>query len=190
MPMRNPEMWEATLARTLTHLAPDASVLELGCGTGSTALRLAPHVARYVGTDDAAAMVSIARERLADAPTAGLSFEQARPGDLSLPEGPFDVIVAFNLLHLLPDPPGALAEARDHLTPGGLLITKTPCLGGRYLVLWPLVRVLRLFGKAPALRFLTTERLEGLITKSGFVIIERSDHPARPPSRYVVAERS
>lgn len=187
MPMRNPEAWEETLARTRALLPPDAQVLELGCGTGSTALRLAPHAARYIATDDAAEMIAIAAERGADIP--GLHALQARPGDGSLPQGPFDAILAFNLLHLLPDLPAALSEAHTLLKPGGLLITKTPCLGGPWLVLWPLVRALGLFGKAPPLRFLSPRRLETLITAAGFTIEAHDDLPRRPPSRFVIARR-
>ena len=187
-PMRSPENWETTLTLTAARLRPSDRVLEVGCGTGSTALRLAGHVAAYVGTDDASAMVGIARERLAETPVAGLSFETARPGDGSLPEGPFDVVTGFNILHLLPDLPGALAELRGRLKPGGLLITKTPCLGGtRYAALWPVVRALRLVGWAPPVRFLSPARLETALVAAGFEILERGDYPARPPSRFVVA---
>ena len=38
MPMRNPDAWEETLARVTARLSPTDRVLELGCGTGSTAL--------------------------------------------------------------------------------------------------------------------------------------------------------
>jgi SAM-dependent methyltransferase len=187
MPMRNPEAWEETLARTRAHLSPDDRVLELGCGTGSTALRLAPEVASYIATDDAAEMIAIATERGADLPT--LHPAVARPGDGSLPEGPFDAILAFNLLHLLPDLPAALSELHAKLKPGGLLITKTPCLGGPWLALWPLVRILRAMGKAPPLRFLSTAALERRIVQAGFVIEARDDLPQRPPSRLLIARR-
>jgi ubiquinone/menaquinone biosynthesis C-methylase UbiE len=188
-PMRNPQMWERTLELTRARLAPEALVLELGCGTGSTALRLAPHLGRYTGTDDASGMIGIAREKLAGTPVEGLSFDTARTGDGSLPEGPFDAVLAFNLLHLVPDLPATLAEARDLLKPGGYLITKTPCLGGnRYAALWPVVSVLRLIGKAPPLRFIGANRLEAQIAAAGFDILERGDYP--PPSRFVVARRN
>ncbi|PWK62112.1 class I SAM-dependent methyltransferase [Roseicyclus mahoneyensis] len=187
MPMRNPQAWEETLARTRAHLPPSAHVLELGCGTGSTALRLAPHTARYIATDDAAEMIAIASERGADIP--GLQPLQARPGDGSLPQGPFDAILAYNLLHLLPDLPAALSEAHSLLKPGGLLITKTPCLGGPWLALWPLVRALGLFGKAPPLRFVSPAALERRIITAGFTIEARADLPRRPPSRFLVARR-
>jgi 2-polyprenyl-3-methyl-5-hydroxy-6-metoxy-1,4-benzoquinol methylase len=187
-PVRSPENWEKTLDLTRARLAPEAEVLELGCGTGSSALRIAPSVARYTGTDDASAMIGIAREKLAETPVEGLSFETARTGDGSLPEGPFDAVLAFNLLHLVPDLPATLSEAHRMLKPGGLLITKTPCLGGnRWVALWPVVGALRLVGKAPPLRFVSPARLEAAIAAAGFVIEERGDYP--PPSRFVVARR-
>lgn len=186
--MRNRAAWEQTLERTLAHLKPDGQVLEIGCGTGSTAMRLAPHVARYVGTDDASEMIRIAHERLDGAPCENLIFQEGRPGDGSLPSGRFDAILAFNVLHLLPDAASALGELRERLKPDGVLIAKTPCLGGFYLLLWPLVRVLRLFGKAPELNFLSTGLLERVVTQAGFRIVERGDYPQRPPSRFLVAK--
>ncbi len=188
MPMRKPETWEETLDRTRAHLSKDARVLELGCGTGSTALRLAPDVMDYVATDDAAEMIVIATERGQD--VANLRPVQARTGDGSIPSGPYDAVLAFNLLHLIADLPAALNEAHRLLKPGGLLITKTPCLGGMYRILWPVVRVLRAFGKAPPLKFLTPDQLERSITLAGFTIMERDDLPRKPPSRFVVARRN
>jgi SAM-dependent methyltransferase len=188
MPMRNPDAWEETLTRVTAQLSNGDRVLELGCGTGSTALRLAPLVAAYTVTDDAAEMVALTTERGAETPT--LHPLHARPGDGSLPQGPYDAILAFNLLHLLPDLPAALSEAHALLKPGGLLITKTPCLGGRYRALWPVVAALRLFGKAPPLRFLTPAALERAITAAGFTIEARDDLPRKPPSRFVIARRA
>ena len=53
--------YERTL-RTGELLAKSDHVLELGCGTGSTALRLAADVASYLGTDFSPAMIAIAQE--------------------------------------------------------------------------------------------------------------------------------
>lgn len=189
-PMRQPEAWETTLERTATHLPPNGHVLELGCGTGSTALRLAGHVGTYVATDDASEMIAVARERLAETTVAGLSFQAGRAGDGSLPDGPFDAVLAFNLLHLLPDMPAALGEIRALLKPGGLLVSKTPCLSGRYRALWPVVAGLRLLGKAPPVRFMSPAHLEAGIEAAGFEIVERGDYPSSPPSRFVVARRA
>jgi ubiquinone/menaquinone biosynthesis C-methylase UbiE len=56
---------EATLRRVQGLLSTDQDVLEIGCGTGSTALRLAPHTRRLLAIDVSAGMIDIAREKLA-----------------------------------------------------------------------------------------------------------------------------
>jgi ubiquinone/menaquinone biosynthesis C-methylase UbiE len=186
----NVEAYEHTLTRTRAHLGPGDRVLEIGCGTASTAIRLAPSVATYIATDYAAEMVRIGREKLARGGPPNLQILRAGPGDGALPDGPFDAVLAFSLLHLLPDLPAALAEMRGLLRPGGLLISKTPCLSGPWNALRPVLGVMRLAGKAPpSVRFLSPARLERAMTAAGFVLVEAADHNTRPVRRFVVAQR-
>ncbi len=58
-------------------LSADHDVLEIGCGTGSTALRLAPYTRRLLATDVSPNMIAIAREKLAAEPVPELSFAVA-----------------------------------------------------------------------------------------------------------------
>lgn len=190
MPMRNPDAYEATLAKVLAHLRPEDRVLELGCGTGTTALRLAGAVRQYIASDYSPKMIAIATEKRATCDVRTLDLCVGAPGDGSLPEGPFDAILGFNFLHLLPHRKAALAEIAQKLAPGGLFISKTPCLGGLYRVLQPLVGLLRLLGKAPDLRFVKPAALEREIEAAGFVIVEAGDYPKRPPSRFIVARKT
>ena len=60
--------YERTLQRVRHWLQPSDRVLELGCGTATTALRLAPATAHYTATDLSAAMMDIARQKLEAAP--------------------------------------------------------------------------------------------------------------------------
>jgi ubiquinone/menaquinone biosynthesis C-methylase UbiE len=189
MPMRNQAAYEATLERISAYLKPTDRVLELGCGTGSTALRLAPLVAHYTATDYAAEMIAIAREKQAQGDVTNLDFIVVEGADAALSDAPFDAILAFNVLHLLPDRPKAFNDTSCLLRTGGLFISKTPCLGGLYRVLQPVVAVLRFLGKAPRLAFLTPERLQREITNAEFEIREHGNYPARPPSHFIVAER-
>ncbi|MBY4893007.1 class I SAM-dependent methyltransferase [Rhodobacteraceae bacterium N5(2021)] len=189
MQMRNPETYEHTLDLVREHLRPGDRVLELGCGTGTTALRLADAVERYVASDYSAEMITIAGERRSKAGVENLDLCVGQPCDGSLPEGPFDAILAFNLLHLLPNRRQAFADVAQHLRPGGLFISKTPCLGGVYRVFQPLVSALRLLGKAPDFNFLTPARLEREIRMAGFDIIAAGDYPKRPPRRFIVARK-
>jgi len=189
MSLRNPAAYEQTLDLVKAHLRPDFKVLELGCGTGTTALRLTQFVAQYDASDYSAAMIAIAREKQTAERVHNLALHVARSGNGSLPRGPFDVVLGFNILHLLPDRQLAFAEVFDLLHPGGLFISKTPCLGGVYRLLSPIVALLRLFGKAPQFTFLSADELERDITNAGFTVRARGAHPEGSVRHYIIAEK-
>lgn len=120
--------YETTLRRAKELLHADFDVLEIGCGTGTTALRLAPFARRLRATDVSSGMIAIARERLAGTPVPQLSFDVADADAAAAGPGEYDVVLAFNLLHLVTDLDRALELAVQALRPGGLLISKTPCI--------------------------------------------------------------
>jgi tRNA (cmo5U34)-methyltransferase len=97
-----------------------ARVLELGTGTGETALRVrATHpAADWVGTDASEAMLGRARERLPDADLRLQKLED------ELPAGPFDLVVSALAAHHL-DGPGKrdlFSRVAGALRPGGLFV--------------------------------------------------------------------
>ena len=186
-PIRDADAYEAGLARARAHLTPDMRVLEMGCGTGMTARRLAPSVAQVTGTDASAAMIDMARRKAAEEGPDNVSFERLALGGPALPGEPFDAVMAFNLLHLAEDLNAAVADLRSRIRPGGLAITKTACLGGAWSVLRPVIGAMRLAGKAPRVLYFTRARLEGAFRQAGFEVLEAADHPRRPPIRLVIA---
>lgn len=190
-PVSNPEAYAITLERTQAYLHADDKVLELGAGTSSTAITLAPHVAEYTASDISSEMVRIGREKAEAAGVANLSIVTGELGDAALGQGPFDAVLAFNLLHLCPDPGAEAVKAHAILKPGGYFITKSACLGtGLFRALWPLIAAMRLVGKAPPVRFLSRAGLERMIREAGFEIVETGDYPTRPPSRFIVARKA
>lgn len=195
-PIRDEEAYQFTLDRTRSYLKPTDRVLELGCGTGSTALLLADSVHEIIGSDIAPRMVEIASEKAEQQEVANARFVAGDVMADHIAEGaPFDAILALNLLHLVDDIPAAMRRVHGMLKPGGLFISKTPCLKEPAIPLkWRLmmlaIPLMQLFGKAPSTvhRFSIAE-LEQEITKAGFEIIEVGNYPAAPPSRYIVAKR-
>lgn len=187
-PIDDPDAYAATLERARAHLGPGDRAVELGAGTGATAVALAPSVAEYRATDLSPRMMEIARARPEAAGLPQLSFTVARARE-ALQGGPWDAVLAFNLLHLLDDLPGALAEIREALVPGGRLISKTPCLADLGLWLRVVVPAMQLVGKAPPVRFVSARGLEREIAAAGLEVAETGDYPAARAQRLVIARR-
>ncbi|MTI44472.1 class I SAM-dependent methyltransferase [Roseibium hamelinense] len=193
MPLRNQADYESWLARVVEHLGPDDKVLEVGCGTGSTALRLAPHVGAITATDYAPTMIEIANEKRAQTKLSNLTFRTADPFDPSNEAAKavggenFDAVLAFNLLHLLADPENALECLRTLVKPGGLFISKTVCLKDSAWLFAPIIGALRLVGKAPRVRMMSPAGVENIITGAGFEILERQTFGARAKGHFLVA---
>ena len=188
-PIANPEAYEATLARTQSYLRAEDTVLEIGAGTSSTALRLAPMVARYVSSDYSEGMTEIGRQKAFDASVPGLEVVQAAPGDASLGDAPYDTVLAFNLLHLLPDLDAQLGVIAGHLRTGGLFISKTPCLGSRLGPIGLFVGAMRLIGRAPYVGFFRAAELDARVRAAGFELFETGNYGKRGVSRYLVARK-
>lgn len=180
--------YETTLSRTKTYLSPTSRVLEFGCGTGTTALKLAGGTASYIGTDIAPGMVSIANEKLTDAQGLPLSFAVSEVKASAANGKNIDVVLAFNLLHLVRELETALKEIHAILPQGGLFISKTAAIGENWYFR-PLVSVMAFFGKAPFVHFLTSDQIDAMIAAAGFELIETDFHPAKTPRRRFVVAR-
>lgn len=168
--------YERTLTRTKDYLKATDAVLEFGCGTGSTALRLAPSTGSMIASDISAEMIAIAREKQGGAPDGRLEFVRAALEQLDYPDDAFDVVLAFNALHLMRNLKDSLWRTRRLLRPGGLFISKTPCLSDMSPMIRAAIPVMKLFGKAPEVSFFTARQLEAAIAAEGFEIVEVARH--------------
>lgn len=186
-PVNDVAAYELTLERTRTYLRADDKVLEIGCGTGTTALKLADSAGHITGTDVAEGMIEIAREKAQH--TANVRFEQLVVPGGTAPGTDFDVVMAFNLLHLLEDTKTVLAEVNGMLKPGGLFISKTVCLADKGAGMRLLINAMRLIGKAPYVKYFRIAELDDHFADAGFEIVETGNYPASPPSHFVVARK-
>lgn len=103
-------------------LTEGESVLDVGCGTGSTSLEAGRRVGpsgSVLGVDVSPAVLGRAGQRAAAEGLAHVRFEQGDAQTHPLPEGAFDAIVSrFGLQHFA-DPPAAFANLARALRPTG-----------------------------------------------------------------------
>ena len=191
-PISDMPAYEYTLGRTKSYLKPEDRVLEMGCGTGSTALLLAPHVRQIVGTDISPKMVEIANDKAASGGIRNADFRAMSAEDSAKLTDPFDVVLAHNLFHLVQRAEDIFADVHRMLPKGGYFISKTPCLadkafGFKRHAIRLAIPLMQMIGKAPSVRFLTHADLESALKFAGFEIVEAGNFPA--VSRYLVARR-
>jgi len=184
--------YERTLDRTRELLKSQDRVLELGCGTGSTALRLADSVQSYLATDISTGMIGIAEQKQAAEAIPGLSFRVATAEALA-PEAGFDAVLGFSYLHLVRDLSGTLRRIHALLAKDGLFISKTPCIGEMnpligYAAL-PVMRALRL---APYAAVFNAAELNERVSAAGFQILATERHATKGKDTrpYIVARKA
>lgn len=96
-------------------------ILDVGCGDGVLATRLAQDGARVTGLDASADMIAAARHR---AKAAGVEIDlvEGDAGGLPFPAGYFDCVVSVATLCFVDDPRPTIRDMVRVLKPGGRLI--------------------------------------------------------------------
>jgi ubiquinone/menaquinone biosynthesis C-methylase UbiE len=172
------------LELTAEDVAGAETALEVAAGTGLMTAAIAPRVRRLVATDYADAMVALLRKRVRDA---GLSNVECARGDicaLEYPPASFDLVVAGNVLHLVPDLDRALRALCHVLRPGGRLITPTFCHDETRLS-WVVSRLLVGLAGQPMHRRFTSQSLRQALERSGLRVSRLETVPGLIPITYV-----
>lgn len=190
-PVEDPEAFEKKIAVTKEAMSPEDVVLDIGCGTGSLALRLAPHTAQVHGLDISPEMIRIARGKAAADDLDNVTFHVG-PFDehfTAFEPGSLDGICAYSILHLFEDRHAALKQVFTLLKPGGFFISSTACLGNSWvpyrLILW----AMRKMGKAPHVDIMSTDALKADIREAGFVGLRQPDVGAESTVAFIAASK-
>lgn len=170
-PVADQEAYDYKLQKTRERLSPDMEVLEIGCGTGTTALIHAPYARHIRATDISENMIAIARGKAEDQGIENVSFDVSAIDDLDVADGSLDMVQAHSILHLLDNRQDVIAQVFRMLKPGGLFVTSTVCLQDGYRFLKLLLPLMRLVGYAPkTVAFITGAQLEKEFTDAGFEV--------------------
>lgn len=99
------------------------SVLDVGCGTGWSALafvaRFAPQ--RVIGIDPSGGMLDVFRGHVESMPDLDVQLVETDVMNMPELEGGVDAVICTMALHWFPDKQGAVAEMARRLRPGGVL---------------------------------------------------------------------
>jgi len=93
---------------------------DLGCGTGQFSALVAPYVARVIAIDASAEMLAAARTHLAA--MANVEVRRGALEALPVDDQQLDIAVLALVLHHVPDPGRAIAEAARVAAPGGRVL--------------------------------------------------------------------
>ena len=179
----------AVIEKIKPYLTTDSVVLDYACATGFVAHELADDVKAVHGIDISSRMIEVAEATAADHKLVNTTFTHTTIFDAPFDPETFDMILAFNILHLVEEPTSVIQRIHDLLKPGGLFVSKTPCLGERVGFMNAVQVFLRLLQLVPHVNMPQISKLEGIITAGGFEIVEAQSLSDRPPFDHLVIAR-
>jgi ubiquinone/menaquinone biosynthesis C-methylase UbiE len=189
-PISDEATYQKKLDITRKYFKPDMDVLEIGCGTGTTAIAHAPFVGHIRATDLSTRMVEIAKDKAKAEGIDNVMFEALSVDALDVPDDSIDVVLAHNILHLLEDKQRTIADVHKMLKPGGVFVTSTACIGDMMLplrLIIPVGRLLRLF---PLVKVFSVAELQESLVNAGFEIDYEWQPKKSAPAFIICRKRS
>jgi ubiquinone/menaquinone biosynthesis C-methylase UbiE len=122
--------WDRVGRRTVERLALPANgtVLDVGCGTGASALPAAQVLGpngSVIGVDLSARLLERARDKAKALGLSNVEFRCADMTSLGYPDGRFDAVVSVFSIFFVPDMEGLVRELWRMVRPGGKLAVTT-----------------------------------------------------------------
>jgi len=122
--------WKRIGRHTVIHLGlpPGANVLDVGCGTGASALPAAQAVGpdgRVLGVDLSARLLEHARTKATAYGLKNVEFRLADMTALGFPDDHFDAVISVFSIFFVPDMEGLVRELWRMVRPGGKLAVTT-----------------------------------------------------------------
>lgn len=128
-------------------LRPGHRLLEVGIGTGISLDAYPPYV-HVIGIDPSAEMLEQARTKIREGELRHVELRQGDALNLDLPDDSFDVVCAFHVMSVVPDPIRMMLAMYRVCKPGGRIViinhfrSANPVLGGLVWLINPITRFL------------------------------------------------
>lgn len=188
-PVADEAAYQKKLAITREYFHPEAEVLEIGCGTGSTAIAHAPFVKQILATDISSRMIEIATEKANAQNIDNVTFERRATDELKVPDESFDAVLGLSILHLLKNKDEVIAKVHQMLKPGGIFVSSTACLGDSMKFFRYIGPIGRFFGLIPYVAIFSQQQLVDSLTDAGFDI-NYQWQPGKGKAVFIVAKKA
>jgi 2-polyprenyl-3-methyl-5-hydroxy-6-metoxy-1,4-benzoquinol methylase len=170
------------------YLKVDDIVLDFGCGTGLVCNEIAGNVKMVYAIDISSKMIEIARNKAVGCKIQNIDYVCITIFDERFTSNSIDVIIVFNVLHLLEDSQKVIQRIRELLKPDGFIISATPCMGEK-----PLLNRLFAFGSMigvmPEINSFKISGLEHFFKQEKFEIIETGRLKQKSPQYLIITKK-
>lgn len=169
-PIKDQETYRKKLEITSKYLRPTDVILEVGCGSGATAIYHARKVKRVVATDISELMVQHGVTAAEKDGLNNIEFLCASVEELPHSATKFDAVLALNVLHLLDDVGASVKTVSSRLKTRGVFITSTSLLREVNPLFRILIRLMQKLNLAPPVSMLSKAELIRILEHTGFKI--------------------
>lgn len=188
-PVADEAAYQKKLKVTRQYFDPDMVVLEIGCGTGSTAITHAPYVKHIQAIDLSSKMIEIAQGKADAENVENVVFERSTIDELNVRDQTLDAVLGLSILHLLENKEEVIAKVHKMLKPSGIFVTSTTCLGDSMRFFKYISPIGKFLGLMPLLKVFTTKELESSLTNAGFEI-DYQWQPSKGKAVFIVAKKA
>ena len=185
-PIADEKSYQHKLAKSREYFTNESKILEIGSGTGSTAILHAPYVKSILATDISPRMIEISNAKLLDNDIDNVTFKLSSIDDLNIEDESLDAVLALSILHLVKDKDQVIGKIYKMLKPGGVIISSTVCLEDDSQFAKFLTPIGRLFGLI--LKPLSQKGIQQSLEKTGFQI-EYSWTPETSKTAFIIAKK-
>jgi len=189
-PIANEAAYQKKLQVTREYFRPNMAVLEIGCGTGSTAITHAPHVKHILAIDFATNMIEIAKGKAVAQNIKNITFKKSSIEEFNVPDETMDVVLGLSVLHLLNNKEEIIAKVHKMLKPGSLFVTSTMCIADSMTFFKLVAPIGHFLGLIPLVKVFTAKELEYSLTNAGFKIDYHWKPPGKGKAVFIVARKA
>ena len=119
----NKSVYQSTGESVAKYIKNTDRVLECACGTGAISIFIAPVCKELIVSDYSVGMLKQSKKKLKNYDN--IDYRRVDITDIEAEDNSFDVVVAGNVIHLLPDPQRAMNELTRVCKDGGRLVIPT-----------------------------------------------------------------